>query len=149
MKPTELLKKYQKMTKGKTPFERKKIWEKYREEKKKIFGEDIVKVKSNKNFISYYRNKQVKNATNAEKVYRDFLDKNKINYKFQKPIKVDDKWYIMDFYLPESKLCIEIDGGYHTKENQRKNDEERDKDLLSIDITTIRYTNEEIFDKFK
>lgn len=49
--------------------------------------------------------------------------------------------YKLDFYLPKYKLCIEIDGLFHTG-NQKIFDKERDRDLyFNYNIWTIRYDN--------
>ena len=48
-----------------------------------------------------------------EKIFRNYLDKNNIEYIYQYKIKYNNIYYIYDFYLPESKLLIEIDGQQH------------------------------------
>ena len=52
--------------------------------------------------------------------------------------------YILDFYCPACKLAIEIDGDIH--KTRKDYDEYRDKYLASIDITTLRFSNDEITD---
>jgi very-short-patch-repair endonuclease len=48
---------------------------------------------------------------------------------------------ILDFSIPNYKLCIELDGWGHNKENDIK----RDKQLLEIyKWNTLRFKNEEI-----
>lgn len=54
----------------------------------------------------------------------------------------DFKGYILDFYLPEYKLCIEIDGKSHNNKFQRQYDEVRASLLGKKGIKTIRFTNE-------
>ena len=44
----------------------------------------------------------------------------------------------VDFYLPQAKLVIEIDGGSHRELITKKNDEARDEYLLGNGIATIR-----------
>lgn len=55
------------------------------------------------------------------------------------------KFYIMDFYIPAEKLCIEIDGKYHGELEQIKKDINRERNLTKMKIYTIRFTNEEVF----
>ena len=56
--------------------------------------------------------------------------------------------YIVDFYVPEAKLVIEVDGRQHLTEENRSADEERDSKLGKLGITVKRYTNESINKQF-
>lgn len=51
-------------------------------------------------------------------------------------------YYILDFYFPELKLAVEIDGAIH--EQTRRKDKIRDLNLKKLGITTIRFPNEVI-----
>ena len=42
------------------------------------------------------------------------------------------------------KLVIEIDGSVHDSEEAKLKDEKREKDLMKLDLTVIRFTNEQI-----
>lgn len=46
--------------------------------------------------------------------------------------------YIVDFYCPKARLCIELDGSVH----DRQLDRQRDNVLYSHGFTTVRYTND-------
>jgi very-short-patch-repair endonuclease len=50
--------------------------------------------------------------------------------------------YILDFYDPVNKLCVEVDGLVHKR--QRGRDRRRDTRLATIGIRTIRFTNREV-----
>lgn len=50
----------------------------------------------------------------------------------------------VDFYLPQAKLVIEIDGQHHKQTTQRVNDKERDAYLSQFGIKTIRITTGEL-----
>ncbi|MFA6090213.1 MAG: endonuclease domain-containing protein [Candidatus Gracilibacteria bacterium] len=52
--------------------------------------------------------------------------------------------YILDFYAPEIRLGIEIDGDSHAE--QVVYDRERTKYLEGLDIKIIRYTNRDIME---
>lgn len=52
--------------------------------------------------------------------------------------------YIVDLYIQELNLIIEIDGEYHNGKEQQKKDIERTKFLMSQGYHIIRFTNEEI-----
>ena len=52
----------------------------------------------------------------------------------------------VDFYLPQAKLVIEIDGEQHKEEKQKQLDEKRDSYLREKRIITIRISTEELKD---
>ena len=87
-----------------------------------------------------------KNMTAEERhLWYDFLKKLPIPVKRQKNIEN----YILDFYIPSAKLAIEIDGRQHKLAENRKDDRIRDEFLNSLGITVVRYTNDDIRDRFQ
>lgn len=50
--------------------------------------------------------------------------------------------YIVDFYCPQAKLVVEVDGSIH--DEQEEYDHERRADLESLGFAVIRFRNEEI-----
>ena len=84
------------------------------------------------------------NPTAAEKKlwYEVLANKQLDNLKFtrQKPLDA----YIVDFYCPELKLAIEIDGDTHA--DQEQYDKRGTEDLKGYGIEVIRYTNAEVLD---
>ena len=56
--------------------------------------------------------------------------------------------YIVDFYIAEKKIVIEVDGSQHLTEDNKKEDEKRDSSLADLGITVVRYTNDRIRDSF-
>ncbi|MBP2158115.1 MULTISPECIES: endonuclease domain-containing protein [Asticcacaulis] len=46
--------------------------------------------------------------------------------------------YVLDFYCPKAKLCIEVDGEIHTRDYQRAHDEKRDQWLTEQGIYVHR-----------
>jgi len=54
--------------------------------------------------------------------------------------------YIVDFYCPDAKLVIEIDGGQHYSEAGLKKDAERDCHLADLGLTVIRVSAKEVFE---
>lgn len=52
--------------------------------------------------------------------------------------------YIMDFYCPSIRLCIEIDGEVHETTEAKEYDKERTVFLNHYGIKVIRFRNEEI-----
>jgi very-short-patch-repair endonuclease len=86
------------------------------------------------------------NATGAEEFLWSSLKNNQLEglkFRRQHPISI----YIADFYCHKLKLIIEIDGGYHFSEEQKKLDEERTKDLEFQGLKVIRFTNDEVLFK--
>ncbi len=52
--------------------------------------------------------------------------------------------YVLDFYAPKKRLCIEADGEYHSAPEQKRYDEERTKELNALQIRVIRFSNKEL-----
>lgn len=88
-----------------------------------------------------YAERLRENATPQELRMRDFLDRHNIHYKFQHPFFVDNHFYILDFYLPFYKVCLEIDGLQHYTKDGKRSDKIRDNELLGRSIITIRIKN--------
>lgn len=63
-------------------------------------------------------------------------------YKFRRQHGV--KNFIMDFYFPELKLAIEIDGDSHCTDDAMFYDQERQEIIQSYGIQFLRFTNKEI-----
>ena len=49
--------------------------------------------------------------------------------------------YIVDFYIPQYKVVIEVDGRQHSRSQNRISDAERDKYLAELGIMVLRYKN--------
>lgn len=52
--------------------------------------------------------------------------------------------YIVDFYCPECKLVIEVDGDSHYTDAAQHKDAQRDYCLQQLGLRVLRFTNEEI-----
>ena len=50
----------------------------------------------------------------------------------------------MDFYCHKLKLVIEIDGSIHDSEEAKLNDKRRQQDLEDLNLTVIRFTNDQV-----
>ena len=94
----------------------------------------------NKNLVSASQSLR-KNMTPEEKmIWYQFLKRLPYTVNRQKLIGN----YIVDFYIAEKRIVIEIDGVQHnTKENEEK-DKERDAELNKLDIQVLRYTNKAV-----
>ena len=60
-----------------------------------------------------------------------------VQFYRQKPIGN----YIVDFYTPEAKLVIEVDGSQHLDANYAQNDAQRDLFLATQGLKVLRFTN--------
>ena len=49
--------------------------------------------------------------------------------------------YVLDFYCEEARLAIELDGGQHGHPGRRDRDLNRDRELESQGIKTLRFWN--------
>lgn len=52
--------------------------------------------------------------------------------------------FILDFYSPSVRLCVEVDGSQHHEEAGRASDCQRDAWLNSHEIQVLRFTNREV-----
>jgi len=82
-------------------------------------------------------------ATKAEKILWERIRMKQIKgIKFRRQYSIIG--FVLDFYSPELRLAIEIDGGYHQKADQIDYDKARQQLLESLEIKFLRFTNDEI-----
>ncbi|MEI6597032.1 MAG: endonuclease domain-containing protein [bacterium] len=74
------------------------------------------------------------------KLYYEYLRLHEYRWLRQKPIGN----YIADFYCPQLKLIIEIDGSTHLDSKNKKYDDNRTKFFASINIKAIRFWNNDV-----
>jgi very-short-patch-repair endonuclease len=65
-----------------------------------------------------------------------------IKFRRQKPISI----FVADFYCPELKLVVELDGDVHADPRQAAHDENRDFYLRSVGCTILRFPNHDLFE---
>jgi len=58
-------------------------------------------------------------------------------------------YYIIDFYCPEERMAIEIDGDSHEKNETKQYDVSRTEFLESIGIRVLRFKNEEVLNNIE
>lgn len=90
------------------------------------------------------KRKQLRNnATQAEKLLWYELKKSQLaGRKFRRQHSIGK--YILDFYCPEERLAIELDGGQHEDDKQKVHDEVRTEYLNNLRISVIRFKNTDI-----
>lgn len=82
-----------------------------------------------------------KNMTEAETALWVHLKKGILDLKIRRQHTINN--YIADFYCHKVKLIIEIDGNIHQKEDVKKYDLQREKDLLGWGYEIIRFPNDQ------
>ncbi len=65
-----------------------------------------------------------------------------LGVKFRRQYSVDA--YVIDFYCPELKLAIEIDGSSHDSAEARQYDKQRQKCIEECGIAFLRFRNDEV-----
>ena len=64
----------------------------------------------------------------------------------KQPIVTGRRLYFADLYLPALKLAIEIDGGYHSVEAQKRKDRNRSAGMRRLGYHIVRLTNKDARD---
>lgn len=82
------------------------------------------------------------NATQPEQKLWAVLRGKQLGVKFRRQHGIGH--YIVDFYCPEAKLVIEVDGDSHYTETAQQQDTQRDAYLQSVGLRVLRFTNQEI-----
>jgi len=82
------------------------------------------------------------NATQPEQKLWAVLRGKQLGVKFRRQHGIGG--YIVDFYSPESRLVIEVDGDSHYTETARQQDAQRDAYLQSLGLRVLRFTNQDI-----
>ncbi len=110
-----------------------------------IYNDFKRKEEGRKSKLTFYRHKLIKYSTLSERIFEEILKKNNIEYVFQKDFNIGDKLFIVDFYLPQLKICIEIDGPYHEQNTRKEADEIRESWIKREHNTKfLRFKNNEI-----
>ena len=74
-----------------------------------------------------------------QKLWNLLRNRQLADVKFRRQCSMD--LYILDFYAPEIKLAIELDGSIHKIRENKKWDEERTEYLKSKNIKVVRFWN--------
>jgi very-short-patch-repair endonuclease len=84
-----------------------------------------------------------KNATDAErKLWSILRSRRMAGLKFFRQYGADP--YVLDFYCPERRLAIEVDGGQHADVYGQQYDAHRDRYLKELNIRVIRFWNNDV-----
>lgn len=83
-----------------------------------------------------------KQTDTEKKLWNVLRNRQAANAKFRRQYPAYG--YILDFYCPEFKLCIEADGGQHYEEKNKLKDELRTNVLNKKGVTVLRFNDREI-----
>ena len=87
-----------------------------------------------------------KNMTKEERhLWYDFLKGLPVMVHRQKVVGN----YIVDFYIAQAKLVVELDGSQHFAETGIRADAQRDAYLQSLGLTVLRYSNADVNQCFR
>jgi very-short-patch-repair endonuclease len=84
--------------------------------------------------------------TRAERALTGFLNElngHALEGRFEREWVCGDRW-IVDFYFPEVRLALEVDGGYHRSTFQLGWDLFKAAELEGAGLTVVRLTNQEV-----
>lgn len=86
------------------------------------------------------------NATPAEQqLWGSLKGRGLCEFKFRRQHSIGP--YIVDFYCPEKRLAVELDGAVHENELARERDRRRDAFLEQHGIRVLRFPNDAVFER--
>ena len=106
--------------------------------------EEFFMLPYNKNNVSFARALRKNMTPEERKLWYNFLKQLPLTVKRQHNIQN----FIVDFYVAERKIAIELDGRQHRLPENLREDALRDQSLLSWGITVLRYKNEDVKNNF-
>ena len=86
------------------------------------------------------------NLTPAEiRLWKCLQNKQLDGLKFRRQHSIGS--YIVDFYCPEERIAIELDGEVHFNSVNEQYDLQRDEYIKSLGIKVMRFKNSDVFEK--
>lgn len=102
----------------------------------------------NRSYLLQNRRKLRNNLTPAEAtLWKSLKNRQMEGRRFRRQFSVGN--YILDFYCPEEKLAVELDGHYHFTFFGSMKDDERTEYLNKKGIRVIRFENVEVFENLE
>ena len=96
----------------------------------------------NKSKLLPRRRELRKSQTKQEEILWRNIRNRKLGVKFKRQYSIGG--YVLDFYCPEIKLVIELDGKQHFEKRKFLYDKERTEYLEVLDCKVLRFKNTEI-----
>ena len=98
----------------------------------------------NKDYLKPHRRHLRRKMTAAEVALWQMLrNRNLDGVRFFRQYSIDN--FIIDFYCPQYRLAVELDGEYHFDEYRIEQDKNRTKHLLNKGVRILRFENFEVF----
>ena len=99
----------------------------------------------NKKELERFRKELRSNLTPAEAfLWKELKEKNFEGKKFRRQHSI--KNFIVDFYCPEERLVIELDGEVHVNALAVEKDRKREEELKKLGFTILRFENKMVFE---
>lgn len=94
------------------------------------------------------RRKTLRNSLGLpEIILWSHLKDGQLGKKFRRQHSIDH--YVLDFYCPESKLAVELDGATHDNRESQNHDSKRDTFLRQLGIRVLRIHNKEVLENLE
>lgn len=97
---------------------------------------------ANYKLLKEFANENRAHPTPAESLLWSLLSGKTLGVRFRQQHIIGD--YIADFVCLQKKLIIELDGGYHSTEEQILEDGNRTQYLNALGFDVVRFSNEEV-----
>ncbi len=83
------------------------------------------------------------NTTSAEgRLWHALRNRNLAGHKFARQVAIDD--FFVDFLCREARLIVEVDGGTHGEDDERRRDAARAAALERLGYRIFRVTNDDV-----
>ncbi|MES2478102.1 MAG: DUF559 domain-containing protein [Bacteroidota bacterium] len=103
---------------------------------------------NNQKHLKQFRKTLRSNLTPAEaKLWLCLKNKQLDGKRFRRQFSIGN--YILDFYCPEQKIAVELDGKHHFTPEGRMIDDERDLFLSAQGIRVLRFENIRVFQQLE
>lgn len=87
-----------------------------------------------------------RNTPRAEIIlWQKLRNRQHYGYKFRRQYSIDK--YILDFYCPQAKLAIEVDGDSHYTNKAPQFDKVRQNSIENYGIIVLRFTNHDVYNR--
>lgn len=98
----------------------------------------LINIKPLKPQRGYLRN----NSTPTEKILWSKLRRKQLGFWVKRQVSIGP--YVLDFYCPQKRLAIELDGASHQTVDQKNYDHYRTEYLNALNIRVVRFWNSRI-----
>ena len=93
------------------------------------------------------RSRELRKKMTPEERHLYYDGLKRLPWKFRRQVVFER--YIVDFYCPELKLVIEVDGTQHFLETGKSHDAVRDERLRQRGLEVLRYSNADVNRRFE